>query len=65
MGERKERRPSGRPRRTWEVNIELDHKDMGWEAVVDLYCSGWEQLAGFREDGNETSDCTQHGEFLD
>jgi len=38
---------------------------MGWEAVVNFYCSGEVQLAGFGEDGNETSDCTQHGEFLD
>jgi len=31
----KERRPLERPRHMGEVNIEMDHKDMGWEGVVD------------------------------
>jgi hypothetical protein len=32
------KRPLGRPRRRWEINIKMDHRETGWDAMdcVDL-----------------------------
>jgi hypothetical protein len=32
VGKPEERRPLGRPRRRWEVNIKMDLRDVGWGA---------------------------------
>jgi hypothetical protein len=33
VGKPEEKRPFGRPRRIWEDNIEVDNKEIRWEAV--------------------------------
>jgi hypothetical protein len=32
MGKPEGRRPLGRPRRRWEDNIKMDHREVGWGA---------------------------------
>ena len=34
MGKPEARRPLGRPKRSWEDNIKVDLRDVGWEALV-------------------------------
>jgi hypothetical protein len=38
-----EKRPVGRPRRSWVDNIEIDHGEMEWG------CMGWIYLASYRD----------------
>jgi len=33
VGKFEGKRPRGRPRRTWEYNIRMDLKEVGWEGV--------------------------------
>jgi hypothetical protein len=47
VGKTEGKRPLGRPRRRWEVNIKMNLKE--------LCCEEWNgQLAGFCEHGNES-----------
>jgi hypothetical protein len=38
VGKPEEKTPLGRPRRRWEDNIKMDHRDIGWGGVdwIDL-----------------------------
>jgi hypothetical protein len=38
VGKPEEKRPLGRPRRRWEDNIEMDHREIGWGGMawIDL-----------------------------
>jgi hypothetical protein len=33
MGKPEGKRPLGRPRRRWEDNIKMDHRDIGWDVM--------------------------------
>ena len=44
MGKPEGRRPLGRPRRTWENNIKMDLREVGWEGGLD-----WIDLAEDRD----------------
>ena len=66
VGKPEGNRPLGRPRRRWEDNIKMEHKEVG--------CGGmdWIELAKERdrrratcECGNETSGSIKCGEYLD
>jgi len=58
-------RPLGRPRRRWEDNIKMDPQEGGCEGYgLDQAGSGYGQLAGTCECGNEPSGTLKCGEFL-
>ena len=66
MGKPEGMRPFGRPRRRWEDNIKMDLQEVrrglwGLDGVV----SGWGQVAGACEYGNELPGFIKCGEFLD
>jgi hypothetical protein len=66
MGSLKGGRPLGRPRCTWEDNIRMDHREIGfWECGLDSFGSGWGQVASSCEHGDEPSGSIKCGEFLD
>jgi hypothetical protein len=65
VGKPEERRPLGRPRRRWKDNIKMDLREVGWEHRLDQSDSGWRQVAGCCECGDETSGSIKFGEFLD
>ena len=50
-----ERRPLENPRHRWEGNIKTDLREVGWRIYLDLFGSGYGQLAGSYECGNEPS----------
>jgi hypothetical protein len=56
------KRPLGRPRRRWEDNIKMDHREVGCGGM-DWFGQG--QVAGTCECGNEPSGSIKCGEFLD
>jgi hypothetical protein len=37
IGKLKEKRPLGRPRRKWEDNVKMDHREMGLEGVDRIH----------------------------
>jgi hypothetical protein len=62
------RRPLGRPRRGWENNIKMDVREIGFWGCgfgLDSLGSGYGQVAGSCEHGNEPSGSIKCGEFLD
>ena len=61
VGKPEGKRPLGRPRRRWEDNIKMDLQEVGLDGVG----SGWGQMAGTCEYGNELSGSIKCGEFLD
>ena len=66
MGKPEGKRPLGIPRRRWEDNIKIDLQEVGrglWG--LDGVGSGYGQVAGAREYGNELSGSIKCGEFLD
>jgi hypothetical protein len=63
IGRPEGRRPLGRPRRRLEDNIKMNLWEIGF--VGCGLGSGWGQVAGSCEHGNEPSDSTKCGEFLD
>jgi hypothetical protein len=58
-----ERRPLGRPKRRWEDDIKIYLQEVG--CGMDLSGSGWGQVVGICERGNEPSGSKNCGEFLD
>jgi len=64
VGKPEGKMPLERPRRRWEDNIKMDLQEMGCGGV-DRAGSGYEQVAGTCECGNEPSGFTKCGEFLD
>jgi hypothetical protein len=46
------KRPLGRPRRRWEVNIRMDLQEVGWGNGLDLSGLGYGQVAGSCKCGN-------------
>jgi hypothetical protein len=60
------KRPLGRPRRRWEVNIRICLRKIGWEGVDWLHLnSRYGPVAGSCEHGNKPSGSIKGGEFLD
>jgi hypothetical protein len=60
VGKPEGKRPLGRLRRRWENNIIMDLQEVGWG-----HGSGYGQLVGTCECGNEPSGSIKCGEFLD
>ena len=56
------RRPLERPRRRWG-NIKMDLREVGWGHGVNRSGSGWGQVAGYWEGGNEPSGFIKCGEL--
>jgi len=66
MGKPERKRPLGRHRRRWEHNIKMDLQVVGCGGDgLDRAGSGYRQVAGTCECGNEHSGCIKCGEFLD
>jgi len=66
VGEREGKRPLGRPRRRWEDNIKMDLQEVRmWGYGLDRSGSGYGQVAGTCDCGNEPSGSIKCGEFLD
>ena len=66
VGKPEGKRPRGRPRRRWEDNIKMDLQEVGCGVYgLDRASSGYEQMAGTCEYGNEPSGSIKCGEFLD
>jgi hypothetical protein len=59
-------RPLGRPRRRWKDNINMDLQVVGCGGCrLDRAGSGYGQVAGTCDCGNDPSDSIKRGEFLD
>jgi hypothetical protein len=68
VGKPERKRPLGRSRHRWEDNIKMDLQkwDVGvWTDGLDRSGSGYGQVAGTCECGNELSGSTKCREFLD
>jgi len=66
VGKREGKRPLGRPRRRWEDNIKMDLQEVRmWGYGLDRSGSGYGQVAGTCDCGNEPSGSIKCGEFLD
>ena len=65
VGKSEGKRPLGRPRRRWEVNIKMDLQKVGCGCGLDLTGSGQGQVAGTCDCGNEPSGSIKCREFLD
>ena len=66
MGKPEGKRQFGRPRRRWEDNIKMDIQEVGmWGCGLDGAGSGYGQMAGTCECGNESSGSIKRGEYLD
>jgi len=60
------KRPLGRPRHRWEVNIKMDLQEVGYGGYgLDRTGTGYGQVTGTCECGNEPSGSLKCGEFLD
>ena len=62
------KRPPGITRHRWEDNISMGLQEVGsgkWGYELDRAGSGWGQLAGTCDYGNELSGSIKCGEFLD
>jgi hypothetical protein len=63
VGKLEAQRPLGRPWRTWEDNIRIDIREIGWEAVkwilLPQYMDQWRDLV------NEPWVFIKDGKFLD
>jgi hypothetical protein len=55
-GNLREREHLEKPRRRWENNIKMDLREVEWERGLNRSSSGWRQVAGYCECGNESSD---------
>ena len=66
VGKLEGKRPLGRPRSRWENSIKDGSLGSGmWGYGQDRAGSGWGQVAGTCEYGNEPSGSIKCGEFLD
>ena len=66
VGKPEVNRSLGRPRRRWEDTIKMDLQEVGkglWR--LEGVGSGWGQVAGSCEYGDELSGSIKSGEFLD
>jgi hypothetical protein len=59
------RRPLARSRRRWEDNIKMNVREVGWGHGLDQSGSGYGQVAGSCECGDEHSGSVKCGEFLE
>ena len=65
VGKPEGKRPLGRPRRRWEDNIKMDLREVGGGCGgLDGVGSGWGQVAGTCEYGEEPSGSENAGNFL-
>ena len=65
VGKPEGKRPLGRPRRRWENNVKMDLQEVGCGGYgLDRADSGYGQVAGTCECGNESSGSVKCGEFL-
>jgi hypothetical protein len=65
-GETRRKRQRERPRHVGEYNIKKDLRGIGWEGMDWIHQgSGYGQVAGSCEHGNEPSFFIKYGEFLD
>jgi hypothetical protein len=66
VGKPEGKRPLGRPRRRWEVNIRMDLQEVGYECVDWIgMAQVRDRWAGACECGDEPSCSIKRGEFLD
>ena len=66
VGKPEGKRPLGRPRRRWEDYIKMDLQEVGCGGCgLDRTDSGYGQVSGTCECGNESSGSIKCGEFLD
>ena len=65
LGQPESKRPLGRPRHRWEDNIKMDLQEVGGGGDWNGVGSGYGQVAGTCEYGNELSGSIKCGEFLD
>ena len=65
VGKLEGKRSLGRPRRRWEDNIKMDLQEVGYGAMDWIDGSGYGQVAGTCDCGNEPSGSVKCGEFLD
>ena len=66
VGKPEGKRPNGRPRRRREDTIKVDLQEVGYGGYgLDRCSSGYGQVAGTCECGNELSGSIKCGEFLD
>ena len=59
------KRLSGRPRRRWERNIQMDVQEVGWETWIGLIWLRMGQLAGTCKSENEPLSSIKCREILD
>ena len=65
VGKPEGRRSLGRPRRTWEGNIEMDLQEVGWRVIDWIHLAqDRDRWQGCGECGNEPSGSIKCGEFL-
>ena len=66
VGKSEGKRPLGRHRHRWKDNIKMDLHEVGcWGHGLDRSHSGYGQVEGTCECGNEPSGSIKCGEFLD
>jgi len=65
MAKPKGKKPLGIPRHRWEANFKIDLQKMGGGSGLDCSGSGYGQMAGSCECGNELSGSMKCKEFLD
>ena len=65
MGKPEARRPLGRPKPSWEDNIKMDLRKVGWGHGLGRAGSGQGQVSGSCECSNEPSGSIKCGEFLE
>jgi hypothetical protein len=65
VGKPEGRRQLRRPNHTWENNIKMDLREVGWDHELDQFSSGQEQVASCCVYGNEPSVSIKCAEFLE
>ena len=65
VGKPENRRPLDRPRRRREDNIKMGLLEVGWWLGLDRSGSGYGQVAGSCECGDEPSGSIKYWKFLD
>jgi hypothetical protein len=65
VGKPEGKRPLRRSTRRWKDDAKLILEKQGLGVWIGFVCSGYGQVAGSREHGNETSGFIKGGQFLD
>jgi hypothetical protein len=65
VGNPEGKKPLGRPRRRWDDNIKLDLKNRMGRCGMDSFASGYEEVVGSCEHGDERPGSVKLGKILD